>query len=122
MNESGNTQRRRGVRASRAKLVRALAEAGLKTQAALAERIADAEDLDAAPKDVVNRVFRELPVDPTTLERVARGLGVDAHTLYKTADEEGLPVGGNAGDGPSRRRPRHLLSDPSRLARAATPR
>ena len=57
------------MRASRAKLAHALTEAGLKTQAALAERIADIEGLDAAPKDVVNRVFRELPVDPTTLER-----------------------------------------------------
>lgn len=76
------------MRASRAKLAHALTEAGLKTQVALAERIADLEDLDTAPKDVVNRVFRELPVDPTTLERVARALDVDAYSLYKTADEE----------------------------------
>lgn len=81
-------QRNRGVRASRAKLVHALTEAGLKTQAALAERIADMEALESPPKDVVNRVFRELPVDPTTVERVARALGVDAYSLYKTADEE----------------------------------
>lgn len=108
MNESGNSQRRRGVRASRAKLARALAEAGLKTQAALAERIADAEGLDAAPKDVVNRVFRELPVDPTTLERVARCLGVDAHTLYKTADEKEPSVAGSVLDRPPRRNTRRL--------------
>lgn len=77
--------RRRGVRASRIKLLRALTEAGLKTQAALAERIADREGLDAPPKDIVNRVFREQPVDAVTLERVARALGVEAWQLYKTA-------------------------------------
>jgi tetratricopeptide (TPR) repeat protein len=74
--------RRRGVRASRIKLTKALTEAGLKTQAALAERIADLEGLSAAPKDIVNRVFREQPVDAATLERVARALGVEAYTLY----------------------------------------
>ncbi|MDH3337185.1 MAG: hypothetical protein OEM76_05100 [Gammaproteobacteria bacterium] len=88
MSPSTSPQRNRGVRASRAKLAHALMEAGLKTQAALAERIADIEGLDAAPKDAVNRVFRELSVDPTTVERVARALGVEAYTLYKTADEE----------------------------------
>ena len=90
MSPSNQGQRNRGIRASRAKLAHALTEAGLKTQVALAERIADIEGLDAAPKDVVNRVFRELPVDPTTIERVARALHVDAYTLYKTADEEEL--------------------------------
>jgi tetratricopeptide (TPR) repeat protein len=74
--------RRRGVRASRIKLTKALTEAGLKTQAALAERIADLEGLSTAPKDIVNRVFREQPVDAATLERVARALGVEAYTLY----------------------------------------
>ena len=74
----------------------ALAEAGLKTQAALAERIADIEGLDAVPKDAVNRVFRELPVDPTTVERIARALDVEAHTLYKTADEEELSLADGA--------------------------
>ena len=88
-------QRNRGVRASRAKLVHALTEAGLKTQVALAERIADIEELDAAPKDVVNRVFRELPVDPMTIERVARALEVDAYSLYKTADEKDLSQPGD---------------------------
>ena len=92
MSPGNGPQRRRGVRASRAKLVHALTEAGFRTQAALAEHIADIEDLETPPKDVINRVFRELPVDPTTIERVARALGVDAHTLYKSADEED-PVG-----------------------------
>ena len=73
----------------------ALTEAGFKTQAALAEHIADIEELDVAPKDVVNRVFRELPVDPTTLERVARALGVEAYSLYKTVDEGDLAIAAN---------------------------
>lgn len=89
MSTEKRAQRKRGVRASRTSLAHALAEAGLRTQAALAERIADLEGLDAAPKDVVNRVFRELPVEPQTLERVARALGVAAYTLYLNADEEG---------------------------------
>ena len=88
MSSANSGQRNRGIRASRAKLTHALTEAGLKTQVALAERIADIESLETAPKDVVNRVFRELPVDLTTIERLARALGVEAHTLYKTADEE----------------------------------
>ncbi len=92
MSPANGPQRRRGVRASRAKLVHALAEAGFRTQAALAEHIADIEGLETPPKDVINRVFRELPVDPTTIERVARALDVEAHTLYKSADEE-EPVG-----------------------------
>jgi tetratricopeptide (TPR) repeat protein len=91
MTTGNGLQRRRGVRASRTKLAHALTEAGFRTQVALAERIADIEGLDSAPKDVVNRVFRELPVDPTTIERVARALGVEAHTLYKTADEDAVP-------------------------------
>jgi tetratricopeptide (TPR) repeat protein len=64
---------------------------GLKTQVALAERIADIEGLDSAPKDLVNRVFRELPVEPVTLERVARALGVEAWTLYLASDEPVAP-------------------------------
>jgi tetratricopeptide (TPR) repeat protein len=80
-----------------------LTDAGLKTQVALAERIADIEGLETAPKDVVNRVFRELPVDPTTVERVARALGVEAYSLYKTADEED-PVPRAAKAAPARAR------------------
>ncbi|MBX3695042.1 MAG: hypothetical protein KF790_07705 [Steroidobacteraceae bacterium] len=87
MTEPESRSRRRGVRASRVKLTRALTEAGLKTQAALAERIADLEGLDVPPKDVVNRVFREQPVDPITLERIARALQTDAYRLYLTTDE-----------------------------------
>ncbi len=75
------------MQASRARLTEALTAAGLKTQAALAERIADLEALESAPRDMVSRAFRELPVEPTSLERIARALDVPAHTLYKTADE-----------------------------------
>lgn len=49
--------------------------------------MADLEGLDIPPKDLVNRVFREKPVDPLSLERVARALGVEAHTLYLSSTE-----------------------------------
>lgn len=90
MGNGNSTQRRRGVTASRARLTHALTIAGLKTQAALADRIAEIEGLETAPKDAVSRAFRELAVDPQTLERIAQALGVEAYTLYKSADEEPL--------------------------------
>ena len=68
-------------------MTKALTDAGLKTQTALAERIADLEGLEAAPRDIVSRVFREQPVDAATLERVARALGVEAFTLYLGSEE-----------------------------------
>jgi len=74
--------RKRGVRASRAKLYRALTRSGLRSQAELAARIADLEQLESEPRSLVNRVFREQPVEPGSLERVARALEVDAWTLY----------------------------------------
>ncbi|MGH8274777.1 MAG: hypothetical protein ACRES9_11115 [Gammaproteobacteria bacterium] len=86
------------MRASRTRLNHALAQAGLKTQSALAERIADLEGLDAAPKDLVNRVFREKPVDPLSLERVAQALGVEAYTLYLSSSETSPPVEEQTGD------------------------
>jgi len=85
----GQRQRIRGIRASRVKLNRAMAEAGIKTQAALAECIADLEGLESAPKDLVNRVFRGKWVEPSSLERVARALNVAVHTLYLSIDETG---------------------------------
>ena len=75
-------QRIRGVCASRARLIHALSQAGLKTQSALADRIADLEGLEVAPRDLVSRAFRELPVDALSMERIAHALGVQAHTLY----------------------------------------
>lgn len=102
--------RKRGVRASRASLGQALARAGLRTQSALAERMADLEGLDVPPRDLVNRVFREKPVDPQSLERVARALGVESHTLYLTSAEAAPPGGPTATEGgreaaPGKRRP-----------------
>ncbi|MDX1499668.1 MAG: tetratricopeptide repeat protein [Woeseiaceae bacterium] len=87
MAASNGSSRRRGVIASRQKLNAALTMAGLKTQAALAERIAEFEGLDNAPRDAVNRAFREQAVDPQTLERIAQALNVEAWTLYRTAAE-----------------------------------
>ncbi|MBX3696042.1 MAG: tetratricopeptide repeat protein [Steroidobacteraceae bacterium] len=72
----------------------------MKTQAALAERIAELEGLDAAPKDIVNRAFREQPVEMQTLERIARALGVEAHQLYKTAGDGDLAGTSPEGDSP----------------------
>lgn len=80
--------RRRGVIASRRRLDRAMSQAGFRTQVALAERMAEREGLDSPPTYLVSRVFREQPVDPTSLERVAATLGVESHTLYRTSSEE----------------------------------
>lgn len=91
MASRSRSSRKRGVFASRARLVHALTAAGLRSQAALAERIADLEGLEQAPKDLVSRVFREQPVELQTLERVARALGVDAWELYRTSDEPEAP-------------------------------
>lgn len=76
--------RKRGIRASRLKLQKAMAQAGIKTQTALAEKIADQENLETIPKDFVSRVFREKRVEPHSLERIASILQVDAYTLYAT--------------------------------------
>ncbi|WP_321396844.1 hypothetical protein [Emcibacter sp.] len=91
--DQNSRTRNRGVRASRIKLEKALAESDLekKTQVALANRIADLEDLEAAPKDLVSKVFRELPVDPQTLERIARALGVEARSLYLSEEPDLTP-------------------------------
>ena len=92
--ESMQASKQRGVRASRLKLEKALADSPLtrKTQVAIANAIADAEELDAAPKDLVSRVFRELPVDAQTIARVARVLDVDARELYLTEEDPAWPV------------------------------
>lgn len=80
-------RRKRGVRASRQKLEKALHNAGFKTQVSLAEYIAELESLDAAPKDMVNKVFREVPVSLHTIERIAQALKVEAFSLYLTREE-----------------------------------
>lgn len=81
-NTHGKKSRQRGIKASRIKLESALCSAGLKTQAALAEKIADREELDSAPKDLVSKAFRELLIEPQSLERIASALNVEAYTLY----------------------------------------
>lgn len=81
-------QRKRGIRADRKKLEHALFTAGFKTQAALAEQIALNENLDSAPKDMVNRAFREIAVSPSSIERIAAALNVEAYTLYLSSDRE----------------------------------
>lgn len=80
-------RRKRGVKASRVKLEKALINAGFKTQAALAKHIAEIENTESIPKDIVNRVFREVSVSPHTLERIANVLGVEAYTLYLTNND-----------------------------------
>ncbi|MBU3004322.1 tetratricopeptide repeat protein [Paraglaciecola arctica] len=87
-NGSKSRKRKRGIKASRVKLEKALAIAGYKTQASLAEAIADIENLDSVPKDMVSKIFREIPVSPYTIQRVATALNVEAYTLYKTTEEE----------------------------------
>jgi tetratricopeptide (TPR) repeat protein len=112
--ESGN-KRRRGVIACRAKLAHAMGGAGLKTQAALADRIADLEGLDSSPRDAVSRAFRELPVDVHTLERIASALGVEARSLYQSADKIGQP----ADEQEDRRISRHHIGSIAMLATIA---
>ena len=80
-------KRKRGITASRAKLTKAMANAGLKTQTALAEHIASLENLESAPKDFVSKIFREQPVEASSLERIASALGVEAYKLYKTKQD-----------------------------------
>jgi len=90
-------QRKRGVRASRARLEKAMAAAGFTTQAALAEAIADAEQQAGVPKDLVNKVFRQKAVSHANLERIASALGVEAFSLYLTADEQPAELSTTAG-------------------------
>ncbi|PHS18570.1 MAG: hypothetical protein COA86_07720 [Kangiella sp.] len=83
-------KRIRGVKASRTKLDNAMHVSGIKTQARLAQKIAEIEELESVPKDMVNRVFRGQPVDPQTLSRVARALNVESYSLYLSKDENDL--------------------------------
>lgn len=84
-----SAKRRRGVVASRSKLEQAKIKAGFKSQADLARAIARNEgaDEESPPKDMVNRVFRGMPVDVHTLERIANALGVSSYSLYLSAGE-----------------------------------
>jgi len=62
--------------------------AGFKSQSALAEQIATDEGLDAAPKDLVNRAFRQENVSPQTIARIAKVLQIEAYLLYLSKNEE----------------------------------
>ena len=75
--------RQRGIKASAYSLQHALESSGLKTQTALAEKIADLEELENPPRGLVNKVFRGESVDPRSIQRVAAALEVEAWTLYE---------------------------------------
>ncbi len=88
MSSASQSPRRRGIQTSVSRLRSALVESGLKTQTALAERIADLESIDTPPRSLVQKAFKGGPVDASSLERLARALGVEAWTLYRTTEEE----------------------------------
>jgi len=81
--------RSRGVRASRAKLHSAMFKAGLKSQAALAELIAQREGLSDAPRQLVSRVMSQRSVDMRTLTRVADALNVQTYCLILSEEDVG---------------------------------
>ncbi len=85
--QSSETKRKRGIQASPAKLRKALVDANIKTQAELAEKIADIEGIDNPPKGLVNKIFRGQAVDLVSLERVAKALGVESWRLYLDSEE-----------------------------------
>lgn len=74
--------RNRGVRASRDKVVQAMANVGLTSQKALAREIAKREQLPNLPIGTVRRVINEERVDAHQLARVALALGVDVQSIY----------------------------------------
>lgn len=80
-------KRKRGIRASREKLESAMINAGLKTQNALAQRIALNENIEKPPKDLVSKVFNEKPVSVANLARVATALNVEPHAIYLAKDD-----------------------------------
>jgi tetratricopeptide (TPR) repeat protein len=79
MNEQ---KRKRGVKASREKLEKAMLEKGMDSQIQLARQISINEGLERPPKELISKVFREQSVSHTNLARVAKALGVESHTLY----------------------------------------
>lgn len=80
-------KRVRGVKASRSKLEKALLNAGVRSQAELAQLIAEREGLATPPKDLVSRTFRQNNVSHNTIARIALILDVAPHTLYLTQNE-----------------------------------
>ncbi|MBV2131065.1 tetratricopeptide repeat protein [Arsukibacterium indicum] len=83
-------KRKRGIKASRNKLEAAMLARGFETQAALAQQIALNEGIDKAPRDLVNKVFREQAVSPHNLARIALALQVEVHTIYMSQDDKPL--------------------------------
>ncbi len=118
-------KRDRGVETSPEALNQALLGAGLKSQTALAARIADLEELDSPPRHSVNRAFRGHAVSPLTVARIARALDVPPHSLYRSSDspsdppDTGLSAATNAVDD-SDRSP--AAATPSATSPAALPR
>lgn len=80
-------KRVRGVKASRSKLEKALLNAGIRSQAELAQLIADKEGLAMPPKDLVSRTFRQNNVSHNTIARIAQVLNIPPHTLYLSQNE-----------------------------------
>lgn len=75
-------KRKRGVKASREKLEKAMLAKGIESQIQLARLISQDEGLHRPPKELISKVFREQSVSHTNLARVAKALGVESHTLY----------------------------------------
>ncbi|GGZ54619.1 hypothetical protein GCM10011274_10700 [Paraglaciecola chathamensis] len=84
---SHNKARSRGIRASKQKLRSAQLAAGFKSQAEVVDKIQSLEGLEKAPRSLVSRVFRGDPVDPLSIERVAKALNVEAWVLYLDSGE-----------------------------------
>ena len=80
-------KRVRGVIASRNKLEVAMLNAGIRSQSELAKLIAEKENINSPPRDLVNRTFRQTRVSHQTITRIATVLDVPPHSLFLTQDE-----------------------------------
>lgn len=81
------SKRKRGVIASKQRLIKAMTESGYSTQIALARALAKQENSGTIPKDLVSKAFRGVAISPQNLQRIAAVLNVDAYTLYQTSKE-----------------------------------
>lgn len=81
-------RRKRGIRASREKLEKAMLACGIENQAALARKIAKQEGLERPPRDLVSKVFREQAVSTLNLTRIANALDVPAHLIYLSSSDQ----------------------------------
>lgn len=80
-------KRVRGVIASRNKLEVAMLNAGIRSQSELAKLIAEKENINSPPRDLINRTFRQTRVSHQTITRIATVLDVPPHSLFLTQDE-----------------------------------